>query len=220
VRAVIEIERRGDVAIVRMRDGENRFNGDSLAAWHGALDHLEAVEGQLAVVTTGEGKFYSNGLDLEWMAANSDAAGTMISDVHRLFGRVLAFPGIIIAAINGHAFAGGGMLAVAHDFLVMREDRGYWCLPEVDLGLPLTDAMHAVITAKLPRVTSHEAMMTGRRYAASDALAGGIVHRTAPEADVLDVAVAWAAENAAKDRHVIATHKRLSYGTALATCGI
>ena len=50
--------------------------------------------------------------------------------VHRLFARVLAFPRITVAAINGHAFAGGGMLALAHDFRVMRSDRGYFCLPE------------------------------------------------------------------------------------------
>jgi enoyl-CoA hydratase/carnithine racemase len=217
---VIETERRGDVAVVRMCDGENRFNGGSVAAWHAVLDELEATEGPLAVVTTGEGKFYSNGLDLDWLSANSEAAGPMIADVHRLLGRVLAFPGIIIAAVNGHAFAGGAMLAVAHDFIVMREDRGYWCLPEVDLGLPLTEAMHGVISAKLPRVTSHEAMMTGRRYSAPDALAAGIVHRIAADADVLDLAVEWATENVAKDRHVIATHKRLSYGPTLAFCDV
>ncbi len=139
--------------------------------------------------------------------------------MHRLFGRVLGFPGITIAAVNGHAFAGGAMLATAHDFVVMRDDRGYWCLPEVDLGLPLTEAMHAVVTAKLPRVTAHEAMMTGRRYAATAALEAGIVHRTAAESDVVDVAVEWAEEFVDKDRKVIAQHKRLSYGGALDLCG-
>jgi Delta3-Delta2-enoyl-CoA isomerase len=214
----MELERRGDVAVVHLRDGENRFNRDSLARWHSLLDELEADEGPLAVVTTGEGKFYSNGLDLDWMGAHSDEAGAVLDAVHRLLGRVLGFPAIMIAAVNGHAFAGGAMLATAHDFLVMRDDRGYWCLPEVDLGLPLTPAMHAVITAKLPRVTAHEAMMTGRRYSGPQALAGGIVHRTAAEAEVLDQAVAWAGEYAGKDRGVLAAHKRLSYAAALATC--
>jgi Delta3-Delta2-enoyl-CoA isomerase len=214
----MELERRGDVAVVHLRDGENRFNRDSLARWHTLLDELEADEGPLAVVTTGEGKFYSNGLDLDWMTAHPDEAGALLDAVHRLLGRVLGFPGIMIAAVNGHAFAGGAMLATAHDFLVMRDDRGYWCLPEVDLGLPLTPAMHAVITAKLPKVTAHEAMMTGRRYSGPQALGGGIVHRTAAEADVLDQAVAWAAEYASKDRAVLTAHKRLSYGAAIATC--
>jgi enoyl-CoA hydratase/carnithine racemase len=207
------------VAIVQVRDGENRFNGPSVRAWHDALDELEGVEGPLAVVTTGAGKFYSNGLDLDWMGTNRDASGPLVAEVHRLFGRVLGFPGIIIAAVNGHAFAAGAMLAAAHDFSVMRDDRGYWCLPEVDLGLPLTEAMHAVVTAKLPRVTAHEAIMTGRRYNAPEALAAGIVNRTAAEADVLDEAVTWAEQYVDKNRDVIAQHKRLSYAAALALCG-
>jgi enoyl-CoA hydratase/carnithine racemase len=216
---VLEIERRGAVAIVHARDGENRFHGDSIAAWHEVLDELTAVEGPLAVVTTGAGKFYSNGLDLDWMGEHRDEAEPFLAGVHRLLGRVLGFPGITIAALNGHAFAGGAMLAIAHDFVVMREDRGYWCLPEVDLGLPLTAAMHAVITAKLPRVSAHEAIMTGRRYAATEALEAGIVHRTATEAEVLDNAVAWAEQFTEKHRDVIAQHKRLSYGAAIDLCG-
>jgi enoyl-CoA hydratase/carnithine racemase len=217
---MVELERRDDVAIVHMRDGENRFNGDSIRAWHTILDELDAVEGPLAIVTTGEGKFYSNGLDLDWMSANPDTAGPHVDEVHRLFGRILGSRRITVAAVNGHAFAGGAMLVAAHDFVVMREDRGYWCLPEVDLGLPLTDAMHAVVTANLPRRAAHEAMMTGRRYTAGEALAAGIVHRTAGESDVLEQSVAIAAENAAKDPTVIAAHKRLSHGAALETCGV
>jgi enoyl-CoA hydratase/carnithine racemase len=217
---MLELEHRGDVAIVHMRDGENRFNGDSIRAWHAMLDELDAAEGPLAVVTTGEGKFYSNGLDLDWMSANPDVAGTHVDEVHRLLGRVLGFGGVTVAAVNGHAFAGGAMLVAAHDYVVMREDRGYWCLPEVDLGLPLTPAMHAVVSANLPRRAAHEAMVTGRRYTASQALAAGIVHHTAAESDVVERAVSIAAENAAKDRRVIAAHKRLSHADALEVCGV
>ena len=216
---MIELERHGDVAVVRMRNGENRFNRRSVAALHGILDELDATEGPLAVVTTGEGKFYSNGLDLDWIAANGDAAGPMIADVHRLLGRVLGFAGYTVAAVNGHAFAGGAMLATAHDVVVMRDDRGYWCLPEVDLGLPLTQGMHAVITARLPRRTAHEAMVTGRRYPAAEMVAGGIADVAVPEDAVVATAIAMAAEYAAKDREVIARHKRLSYGAAIDACG-
>ncbi len=216
---MIELERHGDVAVVRMRNGENRFNRRSVDALHGILDEIDATEGPLAVVTTGEGKFYSNGLDLDWIAANGDAAGPMIADVHRLLGRVLGFAGYTVAAVNGHAFAGGAMLATAHDVVVMRDDRGYWCLPEVDLGLPLTEGMHAVITARLPRRTAHEAMVTGRRYPAAEMVAGGIADVAVPEDAVVATAIAMAAEYAAKDREVIARHKRLSYGAAIDACG-
>jgi enoyl-CoA hydratase/carnithine racemase len=174
----------------------------------------------LAVVTTGDAKFYSNGLDLDWMAGAGDDSGPMLRDVQRLFGRLLLFPAFTVAAVNGHAFAAGAMFATAHDILVMREDRGYWCVPEVDLGLPLTAAMYAVLSAKLPHPTLHEAILTGRRYDAPDASAAGIVHYTVPEDDVVDRAVTLAGALADKNRTVVAEHKRLLYAAAAAVCGV
>jgi enoyl-CoA hydratase/carnithine racemase len=111
------------------------------------------------------------------------------------------------------------MLTCACDLRVMRADRGYWCLPEVDLGLPLTDGMTAVVTARLPQTAAADAMLTGRRYGAAEALTRGIVDHIAPEPEVLDRAVAWAAEIAPKNRAVIAAHKRILFSAAAATCG-
>lgn len=101
----------------------------------------------------------------------------------------------------------------------MREDRGYWCLPEVDLGLPVTEAMFATVTARLTVATAAEALNTARRYTAAEALAAGIVEHTAPEAAVLARALALAAPMAAKNRSVIGQHKRLLFGAAAAICG-
>ena len=95
------------------------------------------------------------------MASNPDAAESNLRDVHALFARVLAFPAPIVAAMQGHAFAAGAMLALAHDLSVMRGDRGYFCLPEVDLGIPFTAGMNALIRSRLPIATAHEAMTTG-----------------------------------------------------------
>jgi Delta3-Delta2-enoyl-CoA isomerase len=215
---MIDLDRHGDVWVLTMRAGENRFNRESIAALHAALDRAEPVEGPVALVTTGEGKFYSNGLDLDWlMGAGADAA-TFIDDVHRLLGRVLGFAGVTVAAVNGHAFAGGAMLACAHDFIVMREDRGFWCLPEVDLGLPLSPAMYAVVAAHVPERTLREALVSGRRYSAPAALAAGIVSEVAAEELVLERAVALATELASKNSDVIRTHKQLMYGEALRLC--
>ncbi len=216
---ILQVERRGDVAVVQMTDDENRFNLDSLARWEEELAGLEAADGPLAVVLTGTGKFFSNGLDLDRMSAHPDESGEIVRRVHRLLGRVYLLPAYTVAAINGHAFAGGAMLSCACDVRVMRDDRGYWCLPEVDLGLPLTDPMLAVITARLPRAAAHDAIMTGRRYTATEAHALGIVDHVAAEAAVVDRAVALAAAMAPKDRSVIATHKRMLFGEVAATCG-
>jgi len=213
----IDLDREGHVWVLHLREAENRFNRTSVDAIHAALDTIEASDGPAAMVTTGEGKFFSNGLDLDWLSQATDT-GAFLADVHKMFGRVMGLPLFTVAAVNGHAFAGGAMLATAHDVVVMREDRGYWCLPEVDLGLPLTLAMYATVAAKLPRDTLRDASLRGRRYGAPEAVEAGIAQRAASESDVLPVAVALAAEMAGKDRSVIGAHKQLLYGDAIRVC--
>ena len=93
--------------------------------------------------------------------------------MHELLARVLELPVPTVAAIQGHSFAAGAMLALAHDFRVMRADRGFFCLPEVDINIPFTPAMAALIPARLSKQTAHEAMTTGRRYGGQDAAAAG-----------------------------------------------
>jgi enoyl-CoA hydratase/carnithine racemase len=213
---MIELETAGDVRILRLREGENRFNRATVDSINGVLDEVEAVHGPVALVTVGDGKYFSNGLDLDWMLADGSADGHFLDDVHTMLGRVLRLDMVTVAAINGHAFAGGAMLAAAHDFTVMREDRGYWCLPEVDLGLPLTPAMYDVLTAHVPRPALAEAALTGRRFSGPEALERGIVTEVAPAEAVLDRAVELAAAQTGKDRAVIAAHKRLLYGDGTA----
>jgi len=211
---VIELDREGHVFVLRMRDGENRFSLDWLDAVNAALDRVAATEGHAALVTTGDGKFYSNGMDLDWLATAPARAGEYLRMIYRVLGRVLSFPAVTVAAVNGHAFGAGALLAVAHDFSVMRADRGYWCMPEADLGLPLTPEYMSVLRAKLPGRALQEAVVTGRRYGGPDALAAGVVHQVASEDEVLPQAIKLATELAGKDRATLAEHKRLLYGEA------
>jgi enoyl-CoA hydratase/carnithine racemase len=212
---LIELDRDGSVFVLRMQGGENRFSLDWLDEVNAALDRVQATAGPVALVTTGEGKFYSNGMDLDWLATVPEQAGDYLIAIYRVLGRVLSFPAITVAAVNGHAFGGGAQLAVAHDFAVMRADRGYWCMPEADLGLPLTPEYISLLRAKLPGRALHEALVTGRRYGGPDALAAGIVHQVASEDQVLAQAVKLAADLAGKDRRTLAEHKRLLYGEAI-----
>jgi enoyl-CoA hydratase/carnithine racemase len=212
---LIELDRDGSVFVLRMQGGENRFSLDWLDEVNAALDRVQATTGPVALVTSGEGKFYSNGMDLDWLATVPEQAGDYLIAIYRVLGRVLSFPAITVAAVNGHAFGGGAQLAVAHDFAVMRADRGYWCMPEADLGLPLTPEYISLLRAKLPGRALHEALVTGRRYGGPDALAAGIVHQVASEDQVLAQAVKLAADLAGKDRRTLAEHKRLLYGEAI-----
>jgi len=213
---VIELDQDGKVFVLRMRGGENRFNLEWLDAVNETLDRVEATEGACALVTTGDGKFYSNGMDLDWLATVPHQAGVYLRAIYRLLGRVLSFPAITVAAVNGHAFGAGALLTVAHDFAVMRADRGYWCMPEADLGLPLTAEYVSLLKAKLPGRTTQEALVTGRRYGGPEALAADIVQQVATEDEVLAEAVKIAAGLAGKDRRTLAEHKRLLYGDAIA----
>lgn len=212
---MIDLQRDGDVFVLRFDDGENRFSPDFLDAAGAALDTVENAGRPCALVTVGTGKFYSNGLDLDWVGANPEQMGPYLERVHALFARLLALPAPTVAAVNGHAFAGGGMLALCHDYLVMRSDRGYFCFPEVDLGLPFTPGMNALLQARLPRVTAHEAMVTGRRYTAQEALDGGIVHRLAPEQEVLSAALELARPLAAKDGVTMSRIRTTMYGPVI-----
>lgn len=213
---MIDLDRQGDVFVLQMRGGENRFTPAFLDAFEAALDQIEKTPGPAALVTTGEGKFYSNGLDLAGLGSGGrEAIAQHLSRVLRLFARLLCFPRITVAAVNGHAFAGGLMLALAHDLRLMRADRGFLCLPEVDLGLPLQPGMTALIAARLRKQTAHEAIVTGRRYGAADALARGIVDDSAEEPELLPRAVARAAELAAKDPGTLAALKRGLHGPTL-----
>src|SRR5919107_3407823 len=182
------LQRDGDVYVLDLGDDENRFNPEWVGAVEEALDEVAAAPAPRALVTTATGKIWSNGLDLDWMAANTDQVAGFVPRVHQLFGKVLSLGVPTVAAIQGHCFAAGAMLSVAHDLRVMRADRGYWCLPEVDINIPFTPAMAALIQARLSKATAHEAMTTGRRYGGEAALAAGIVDRAVPEADVVPVA--------------------------------
>ncbi|WP_261569600.1 enoyl-CoA hydratase-related protein [Frankia gtarii] len=211
-----KLERDGEVFVLHLDpDDENRFHPDRLAAVEAALDEVDAAAGPRALVTVGGGKFWSTGLDLDWLLSNADRSAAYLDRVHALFARTLASPVVTVAALNGHAFAAGAMWALAHDLRVMRLDRGFFCLPEVDLDLPFQPGMSALIRARLTPATAHEAMTTGRRYGGGQALAAGIVDAVAPADQLLAAAVERARPLAAKARPVRAQIKETLYAETL-----
>lgn len=210
------LTRDADVFVLDLGDGENRFHPDWLAGVNAALDEVEAADAPRALVTTASGKIYSNGLDLEWLGTHGDQLQSYVAGVQGLLARVLEFPAPTVAALPGHAFAAGAMLALAHDFRVMRADRGFFCLPEVDINIPFTPGMAALIQGRLTPQTAHEAMTTGRRYGGADAATAGIVDRAAPLDEVLPAALELARPLAGKTPQTLAAIKSGMYATALA----
>lgn len=207
----MKLAREADGFVLTMDDDENRMNQPWLDAMNQALDEVDATPNPGSLVTTGAGKFFSNGLDLEWLLTpGADMLG-FVADVERLFARMLAAPYITIAACNGHTFAAGAMLALCHDFRVMRSDRGFFCLPEVDIQIPFTPGMNSLIMSRMTITAAHEAMVTGKRFGGEEAARLHIVHHAVAADEVLPTAFALAAEHGGKDRNTLKTIKERMY---------
>src|SRR6185437_7827549 len=162
-------------------------------------------------------KFYSNGLDLDWLSAHTDRAQWYIGRVHQLLARMLTLSIPTAAAVVGHAFGAGAMLAVAHDFRVMRSDRGYFCFPEVDIRIPFTPGMAALIQAKLTPQAAVASMTTGRRFGGDDAVSLGIVDAVAGEGAVAAAAVDLLRPLNGKDQGTLGAIKQVMFGPAAQT---
>jgi enoyl-CoA hydratase/carnithine racemase len=210
-----DLRRDGDVFVLDLGGDENRLNPDCVASFDAALDEVEAAPAPRALVTMATGKFWSTGLDLDWMGANGDGANAFVGDVQELLARVLGLGVPSVAAVQGHCFAAGAMLALAHDQRVMREDRGWFCLPEVDIRIPFTPGMSALISARLTKRAAHEAMTTGRRYGGGEAAQAWIVDAAVSEERVVGEAVERAAGLAGKDPATLARIKQTLYAEAL-----
>ncbi|MBB4683100.1 enoyl-CoA hydratase-related protein [Amycolatopsis jiangsuensis] len=212
-----ELTRTDAVFVLDLGDDENRFAPAWLEAVTAHLDTVVAGAEPAALVTVGGGKFYSNGLDLEWLAGHGDEGDRYVAAVHELLARMLSLPVPTIAAVNGHAFGAGAMLAMAHDFRLMRADRGYFCFPEVDIGIPFTPGMAALLQSKLTPAAAVASMTTGRRFGGPQAAELGLVDGTVTQDALVTAATESVAALAGKDRGTLAAIKSTMFAPALAT---
>jgi enoyl-CoA hydratase/carnithine racemase len=153
-------------------------------------------------------------MDLDWLFAHADQHHDYVVSVHELFARTLSLPLVTVAALQGHTFAAGALFSLAHDFRVMRADRGYWCLPEADIDIPFTPGMAALIQARLAPQAAHRAMVTAHRYGGTDAAAVGIVDRAVAEDAVRTTAFELAQAQVGKAGDTLGTIKARMYGPA------
>ena len=205
---MIELSHDGDVHIVTMTASPNSVQPAFVAAMHDALDQVDAAGGG-AIVLTGSGKSFNTGLDVPAvMSLKGDDSKAFGSGLMNVFKRLSVGPTPVVAAVNGHAFAAGAFLAMACDFRVMREDRGWICISEVDVGVPIGPPLMNILRNKLSANVMAEAVLTGKRYAAADAIAAGFADEAASEADLLGAAIKRAAELASKEAGIMATLKK------------
>ncbi|KAJ6783702.1 hypothetical protein PWT90_08522 [Aphanocladium album] len=159
---------------------DNRLTTPFCKALLAALDILEygGYAPGVVVTTSSIAKNYSNGFDLEHTLSNKDV---FFPFFYNLWVRFLTYPMPTVALMNGHCYAAGLMLAMAHDYRLAPTPRGFFCLPELTYGLPLTPAMVAIFRHKigptaLRDLTLEAAQLTGQQVVdmgVADGLAAG-----------------------------------------------
>jgi enoyl-CoA hydratase/carnithine racemase len=209
------LEAIDDVWLLTMDGGENRIGAAALESWADALNRVEAENQPRPLVVTGTGRFWSTGLDLEEFEGYSGAERSdFMAHFDELLGRLLTAPFATVAALNGHTIAGGALMALSHDYRIMREDQGYFSLPSVDVGIPFTRGMSALISAKVPQPAANDLLVSSRQIGGAEAQELGVVTSVSDEESVVPIALRLASSLKGKDPSTLRTVKeRLYQGT-------
>ncbi|GGL86252.1 enoyl-CoA hydratase [Glutamicibacter protophormiae] len=203
----------GATAVLDLGADQNRQGVIWLQEVNDLLDDVLASPAT-SLVTTGTGKFYSNGLDVAEAEGPVELDPDYVRRLQAVYRRVLTLPMPTAAAVNGHAFGGGALLAMAHDYRVMRTERGFFCFPEVNIGIAFTEGMAALVQSKLSAAQARDAMLTGRRFDGDQAAAAGLVDEAVPVDQLVERAVQLASAHVPAHPQTLGAVKEIMYADA------
>ncbi|MER8027122.1 enoyl-CoA hydratase/isomerase family protein [Glutamicibacter protophormiae] len=203
----------GTTAVLGLGADQNRQGVIWLQEVNDLLDEVLASPAT-SLVTTGTGKFYSNGLDVAEAEGPVELDPDYVRQLQAVYRRVLTLPMPTAAAVNGHAFGGGALLAMAHDYRVMRTERGFFCFPEVNIGIAFTEGMAALVQSKLSAAQARDAMLTGRRFDGGQAAAAGLVDEAVPVDQLVERAVQLASAHVPAHPQTLGAVKEIMYADA------
>jgi enoyl-CoA hydratase/carnithine racemase len=170
--SIIKWDKDETIAIIRMNNGENRQNLNFANSMIATLDEVIANPDITAIIITStDSKYWSLGVDIDWLGKQLQSQSFQnIKDfmygMNEVFKKLLLIPVPAIAAINGHAFGNGAILSCACDFRFMRSDKGFFCFPEVDLGIPFLPGMISFVKKAIPYYKFNELKLTGKKASA------------------------------------------------------
>ncbi|MFC3151233.1 enoyl-CoA hydratase/isomerase family protein [Litoribrevibacter euphylliae] len=216
--ALIHLTLDGKVATLTMNDGQAvSKNAHNLAFATELLAKLEEVEAnkniKSLIITSDDGKNWSQGIDVPWFLGliqkqDFEPLQTFLRTMDQVYSKLMSFPVPVIAAINGHTFGNGCVLAAACDFRIMRKDRGYVCFPEIDLGIPFLPGLVDVILKAFPHKTFNQMILTGKKYTAEEMQALGVIEFLADDQESLQTQASSFAKEFNKKRPIFSDHKK------------
>ncbi len=220
---MVNLNKQGNIYTLTFEgEGGNALDLELVQAMHSALDEVvEDSKGPCALILTATGKSFSSGLSLLKITSyDSDQVLTFSNEMQRLYGRLVNFPVPTVAAINGHAFAGGAFLALCCDYRVMRSDKGWFCISEIDVGVSIVPEIMAVAKLKLSRNVLRDAVLTGKRFSGEESLRLDICDAISEEQELLNTAKEIIAPIALKKRQIYKNFKTTLYGDCAKGMGV
>ena len=213
---LIGIETVGETTVVRIqRPPANALEPGLLAAGAEVVERLREQR-PAAVVVTGSGDFFSGGVDLKLVPTLSEEEQRgMVGGINRLFYEWYALPHPVVAAVNGHAVAGGLILALCADHRV-GSLRASYGLTELRVGAPYPGAALAAVRAELEPGVARRLMLGAELVGAEAALELGLIDELAEPEDVLAAALEVAGRLAGLPAATYATVKAQLRAPALA----
>jgi len=197
----VHVSVRDAVAEVRLQRGKvNALDDDVIGELRDGLRRLADDPAVRGSILTGTGKFFSFGFDIpEFLGWSREAFTGYLERFTALYREIFAHPKPVVAAINGHAVAGGCMLATACDARIMVGGRARIGLNEIGFGSSVFAGSVAMLAHWVGQRRAQEVLYEGTLYSAEQALAIGLVDATAPEDGLLDAARQVAGRLAGKD---------------------
>jgi enoyl-CoA hydratase/carnithine racemase len=205
------------VAIITMTNGENRQNLVFAQTLNAMLDEIIADKTISAlIITSNDEKNFSQGIDVVWIMDHTQKNEhqpviDFINEMDNVFKKLLLYPVPVIAAINGHAFGNGSIMSCACDFRFMRSDRGFFCFPEVNIGIPFRWGMNAFVKKAIPLHILSQMQFTGNRYTAPELEKHNIIVKACANQDDLMASAIAFAKTLQKKRGILGEMKRRLY---------
>ena len=206
-----ELETSDGIATVFLARGKvNALNGEVVAELRGRLEELEGDSSVRAVVLTGRGRFFSFGFDVPGLLSfPKEEFAAYVADFVGLYTYMFLYPKPLVAALNGHAIAGGCMLALACDGRVMAVGKAKIALNEITFGSTIFAGSTEMLRFWVGSAAATKILYSGAMFPAEEALRLGLVDEIQPEAAVLDLARQVASDLASRSASAFASIKSL-----------
>lgn len=188
---MIHREDRDSVAVLRLEHGKaNALDAELVTALADEIDAIRSADTPSAVVVTGGGSIFSAGVDLfRFLESGEEYLDRFFQALIHCFHRLFVFPRPLVAAVNGHAIAGGAVFAAAADYRIMSVGSGRIGMPELGVGIPFP--VMAIEILRFAASTQHlqELVYLGRAYTAEEAFRAGLIDEIADPDALLDRAL-------------------------------